>query len=133
MAKKIHVRPGKSQSKIGFGVGILFCLIGLFMVVPTFGLFGIFWTAIAAWITYANYKNGFTDETIDSHVIEIEDDGQRGTGTSHTGYRGYAYDIEHDNSSSAEERLRKLQKLYDESLITTEEYEKKRQEILKEL
>ena len=33
----------------------------------------------------------------------------------------------------AEERLRQLQSLYDQGLITREEYEGKRQEILKEL
>ena len=51
MSKKIHVRPGKSQSRVGFGVGIIFCLIGLVVVIPTFGPFCIFWTAIAGWIT----------------------------------------------------------------------------------
>ena len=34
---------------------------------------------------------------------------------------------------SAEERLKKLQALYDQRLITAEEYETKRQEILREL
>jgi len=34
MSKKIHVRPSSSQSKVGFGVGIIFCLIGLFIVIP---------------------------------------------------------------------------------------------------
>lgn len=107
MSKRIHVRPGKGQSKMGFVVGIIFCLIGLFVAIPTFGLFGIFWTAIAGWITYVNYKNGFTDEQIDSHVIDIEDD--------------------------METRLAKLQSLYDQSLITYEEYEQKKKEILEEL
>ena len=46
MSKKIHIRPGKSQSKAGFVVGIIFCLIGLFVVIPTFGIFGIFWTFV---------------------------------------------------------------------------------------
>lgn len=45
MSKKIYVRPGKGQSKIGFAVGIVFCLIGVFVVIPTFGLFDIIWTA----------------------------------------------------------------------------------------
>ena len=71
MSKKIHVRPGKGQSKAGFGVGIVFCLIGLFVVIPIFGPFGILWTAGAGWITYVHYKNGFTNEPIDSHVIDI--------------------------------------------------------------
>lgn len=135
MSKRIHVRPGKGQSKMGFGVGIIFCLIGLFVAIPTFGLFGIFWTAIAAWITYVNYKNGFTDEKIDSHVIEVEDDGQDMTMSSYGGYRSYSYDTETKTSSGddMEARLRKLQSLYDQSLITYEEYEQKKKEILEEL
>lgn len=132
MAKRIHVRPGKGQSKVGFGVGIIFCLIGVVMVIPTFGLFGIFWTAIAAWITYVNYKNGFTDDQIDSHVIDIEDDGQDVTVTRHGGYHTYSYDAE-NAEDDMEPRLRKLQSLYDQSLITYEEYEQKKKEILEEL
>ena len=133
MSRRIHVRPGKGQSKMGFGVGIIFCLIGLFVAIPTFGPFGIFWTAIAAWITYVNYKNGFTDEQIDSHVIDIEDDGQNVTATRYGGYRNYSYEDESVNEDSMEERLRKLQSLYDQSLITYEEYEQKKKEILDEL
>ena len=107
MARRIHVRPGKSQSKVGFAVGIIFCLIGIFVAIPIFGLFGILWTAVAGWIAYTHYRNGFTDKHIDSQVIEIEDDGE-----------------------DVEERLRKLQSLYDQALITREEYEQKRKEIL---
>ena len=130
MAKRIHVRPGRGQSKLGFVVGIVFCLIGVVMVIPTFGLFGIFWTAIAGWITYVNYKNGFTDEQIDSHVIDIEDNGQDITVTRHGGYHTYSYDTKENDM---ETRLRKLQNLYDQSLITYEEYEEKKKEILEEL
>ena len=131
MSKKIHVRPGKGQSKIGFGVGIVFCLIGIFIAIPTFGPFGIFWTAIAGWITYSHYRNGFTDEPIDSHVIEVDDDGKDVTVTRHGGYQHtYSYDTK---EASAEERLKKLQSLYNQSLITYEEYEQKKKEILDEL
>lgn len=135
MSKKIHVRPGRGQSKMGFGVGIIFCLIGVFMVIPTFGLFGVFWTAIAGWITYVNYKNGFTDEQIDSHVIEVEDDGRDVTMSNYGGHRSYSYDVENETSENddMEARLRKLQSLYDQSLITYEEYEQKKKEILEEL
>lgn len=130
MAKRIYVRPGRGQSKLGFVVGIVFCLIGVVMVIPTFGLFGIFWTAIAGWITYVNYKNGFTDEQIDSHVIDIEDNGQDITVTRHGGYHTYSYDTKENDM---ETRLRKLQNLYDQSLITYDEYEQKKKEILEEL
>ena len=58
--KKIKVRPGKTQSKMGFVVGILFVIIGCFVVIPTFGLFGVVWTGIAAMIAFSHYKNGFT-------------------------------------------------------------------------
>lgn len=133
MSKRIHVRPSKGQSKLGFGVGIIFCLIGLFIAIPTFGPFGIFWTAIAGWITYSHYKNGFTDKPIDSHVIEIEDDGQDVTVTRHGGYRTYSYDTKVTSAEEAEERLKKLQSLYNQSLITYEEYEQKKKEILDEL
>lgn len=115
MAKKIHVRPGKGQSKMGFIVGIVFCLIGLVVVVPTFGLFGILWTAVAGYITYVNYRNGFTDKKIDSHVIEIDEN------------------VEVQEEESVEERLKQLTNLYVQSLVTREEYEQKKKEILDEL
>lgn len=133
MSKRIHVRPSRGQSKLGFGVGIIFCLIGIVIVIPTFGPFGIFWTAIAGWITYVNYKNGFTDEQIDSRIIEIEDDGQDVTVTKHTGYHTYTYDTEDVSAEDVEQRLEKLQNLYNRSLITYEEYEQKKKEILDEL
>ena len=134
MSKRIHVRPGKGQSKVGFAVGILFCIVGVFFAIPTFGLFGIFWTAVAGWIAYSHYRNGFTDEPLDTHVIDIEDDGQNVTATRYGGYRSYSYEEEERGSSNLmEERLRKLQSLYDQSLITYEEYEQKKKEILDEL
>ena len=140
MAKKIHVRPGKSQSKAGFVGGIIFCLIGLFVVIPTFGLFGILWTAVAGWIAFTHYRNGFTDKPMDSRVIEIEDNGEDVTVTSHAGFGMQSYKVEGNNDEvqktepeSVEERLKKLTNLYVQSLITREEYEQKKKEILNDL
>ena len=45
--KKIEVKPGKRQSKIGFFVGIGFVIIGFVIAIPTAGLFGIIWTVTA--------------------------------------------------------------------------------------
>lgn len=136
MSKKIHVRPSGEQSKVGFAVGIIFCLIGLFLVIPIFGPFGILWTAVAGWITYTHWRNGFTDKKIASKVIEIEDteDGTINV-TSHQGF-GTSYTVEgmeRSSGSDIESRLKSLQSLYDQRLITREEYEEKKQEILKEL
>lgn len=145
MSKKIHVRPGKTQSKAGFIVGIIFCLIGIVVVIPTFGPFGILWTAAAGWIAYSHYRNGFTDKPIATQVIEVEGDGEDITVTKHTGFGAQSYTAETAGSEyvaserektsqeSVEERLRKLQSLYDQMLITRDEYEAKKKDILEDL
>ena len=140
MSKKIHVRPGKGQSKAGFVVGIIFCLIGVFIAIPIFGIFGVLWTAAAGYITFVHYRNGFTDKQIDSHVIEIDEDGEDVTVTTHTGFQRHLYKTEGNfdrtdkpEAESVEERLKKLTSLYMQSLITREEYEQKKKEILDEL
>ena len=114
MSKKIRIKPGKTGSKIGFFVGIVFILLGLFIAIPTFGLFGIFWTALACIITYTNYKNGYTQEGITSHEIIIYDNLVKDT----------------PQPTSIEDKLIQLESLYNQRLITQEEYEQKRKEIL---
>ena len=135
MSKKIKVRPGKTQSKAGFIVGIVFCLIGVFVAIPMAGSFGVLWTGVAVWITYSHYRNGFTDKPISNRVIEIEDDGN--SATVRTGvfddFRT-SYDVSMgSDGEDIEDRLRKLQNLYQQGLITAEEYEKKKQELLDRL
>ena len=99
-----------------FGVvwGGLFVLIGLVFVIPTFGGFGILWTLGALAITAVNAYRTFGKNYVGPEIY-IEDD-EAGTA-----------------ASSVEERLQELRNLYDCSLITEEEYEAKKQEILKEL
>lgn len=121
MSKKIYVKPSKSQSKFAFFVGIGFCLIGVFAVIPMFKLFGVVWTLVAAWITYTAWKSGFTDDSVPTRVIEIED-------TNDTVFNG-----QQTSFYSVEERLKSLQNLYEQRLITKEEYDQKKQEILKDL
>ena len=57
--KRIRVKPGRAQSRMGFFAGLLFCLIGVFMVIPIFGVFGIFWTLMAVIITALSGINAF--------------------------------------------------------------------------
>ena len=124
-AKRVKVKPGKAQSKMGFIVGLIFVGIGIFVAIPTFGLFGIFWTAIAGFIAYSHYKNGFTDEGFPTHEIIIDEDelsAMRETG----GSGDFAGD-------DIEAKLKTLASLYDQGLITGEEYEAKRKEILEEI
>ena len=109
--RRVTYRPNKVSSIMGGVVGIVFVLIGIFVVIPNAGLFGIFWTVCAAAITASNLYQAFGSKYIGPE-IEIEDE----PGTDDT-----------------QARLEKLRKLYESSLISREEYEEKRKEILKEL
>ena len=114
--KRMRYQPSKSQSIFGGVVGIVFCLIGLFVAIPAFGLFGMFWTAIAVFITARSFAMAKGKADMGSYVIEEEE------------AAGGA-----KNGKTAEERLTQLQNLYERRLISTEEYEAKRKEILEEL
>lgn len=107
--KKIKVKPGKTQSFVGFCVGIIFCIIGLVVVIPSAGIFGIVWTAIAVIITISNALNAFGEKGIPTYEVDIED------------------------SHNVEDRLKTLDSLYNQGLINKEEYDKKRKDILKDI
>lgn len=119
MRRRVTYRPSKGQSVFGAVVGVVFILIGIFVVIPTFGAFGILWTLIAVGITGMNVYEAFGKNYVGPE-IHIEEEGETPFGGSQP-------------SGSTEERLRELQRLYDQRLITQEEYETKRQEILKQL
>lgn len=115
--KRIKVQPSKGQSKITFFVGIVFCLIGVFVVIPSAGLFGVFWTAMAGIITYTHFRNGFTEEGIPTQEIIVDEND----------YSQY------EESNDIENRLRKLESLYQQGLITRDEYDEKRKELIDQL
>ncbi len=123
--KRVRVKPSKGQSMVGFFGGIIFCFIGLFFVVPTFGPFGVIWALFAFVITAVNGYNAFSDKGVATHEITIDDD-EDGYGYGQTG-NSYEY------GKSAEERLKELQGLYDKGLISSEEYQEKRRQILEGL
>ena len=121
--RRVTYRPSKPQAILGGVMGCLFVIVGLFVVIPQFSMaggygliFGVVWTVFAAVIAGISFYQAFG-----------------------RGYMGPEIHIEEENGTSPrpeaapEERLRQLQTLYDQRLITAEEYERKRQEILKEL
>ena len=117
--KRVTYRPGKASGVFGIVWGGVFVLIGLFVAIPVFGPFGILWTLMAVAITgynaYMSFGKGYAGPK-----IHIEEEGRgEPEGQPHT--------------PSAEERLTELRGLYDRRLITQEEYERKRREILEEL
>ena len=111
--RRMRYQPSKGQSIFTGIVGICFCLIGLFVVIPSGGLFGLLWTGLAVYITIHSFAMAAGKANMGSYIIE--DENQKKT------------------VGSAEERLLELQNLYDRRLITDEEYEAKRKEILEEL
>ena len=122
--KKITYRPSKGSSVFGGIVGCIFVLIGLVMVIPTFGLFGVLWTGIAAVIAGMNFYQAFSKKYMGPE-IHIEEEGPAEGPATAAPPAG--------ESRDTQSRLTELRQLYDQRLITQEEYEAKRAEILKEL
>lgn len=118
--KKVTYRPSKTEGLVGGIGGLLFVLIGVVLVIPTFGLFGVFWTGIALAITISSFYRSF-GEHYDGPEIYIEEDEPHSSVSSAP------------PQQTAEARLTFLQSLYEQGLITSEEYEQKRKDILAEL
>lgn len=117
MGKRVRVKPSKGQSLMGFVVGIIFCLIGFFIVIPTFGLFGLFWAAIAVAITAISGINAFSEKGVATHEIYINDIDDEDSFINYS-------------KSDTEKRLEELKSLYDKGIITSEEYQEKRRKII---
>ena len=127
MRKRVTYRPSKSGSVMGGVVGVIFVLIGLFVVIPTFSMaggfgaiFGVFWTIVAGVIAGMNFYQAFGKGYIGPEIHIEEGDGA-----------GHAQDAAAPGDTQA--RPTELRALYDQRLITQEEYEQKRKEILEEL
>ena len=130
--RRVTYRPNKAQGALGVVFGIIFIGIGLFVVIPVFGLFGLLWTLMAVVITAANGYQAFGKKYIGPE-IQIEEENtpgeQREASPPHTPGQ------EHDHISSmaldAKGRLEQLESLKTAGLITQEEYRRKREEILR--
>lgn len=72
MPYRIGVRPGKSVSLLGMLVGVIFVVLGLVLVMPNFGIFGLAWTAIAGAITFYHAYNFFSKRGISTYEVNID-------------------------------------------------------------
>lgn len=125
MKKSIRFQPSPAMrtfSRVFSGifalVGLGFVAVGVTEVIPAGGgAFGLVWTLMACCFVGVGVYGA------------VSKNGLYGL------HRGAGIEItdEETGDESAEERLKKLQSLYDQRLITAEEYDSKRQEILKEL
>lgn len=121
MRRNIKIKPSKQASIPGFIVGILFVLIGIFMVMPSGGFFGVIWTIVAIIITISHGVNIFTDKGMPTEEIYIES------------YEDENKNLKEEKELDFEEKLRKLKSLKDDGIISDLEYETKRVEILNQI
>ncbi len=111
MAYRIGVKPSKSASAVGMAVGVIFIILGVTLVIPVFGVFGLFWTAMAGVITLFSAFNFFSRRGLSAYDIDVDSSG---------------------NLEDIEANLQKLAKLKEDGLISDAEYGQKRAEIMKE-
>lgn len=112
MRRNIRYKPGKGQATF---VGIVACGMGIFglFAIPNDGPF-IAFKALWCLMTFGGAISTF-----------------RAASGKGDGYGHYEITEEEDNASgNAEARLLELRGLYDRGLITEEEYEEKRKDIL---
>jgi len=113
MGKEIKVKQGTERRLsgiLGMGIAIVFGGLGLFVVVPTFGIFGIFWTLMAIIMGTISIIRGFSKNPYTEAEISIE-----------------------NTESDVESRIKAVKNLYDKGLIRKEVYDTKRKQILNNL
>ena len=113
--RHIRVKPSKPISVMGLAVGIIFVILGLVVIVPQFGLFGIFWTLVAGAIAVYHGVNVFSQRGAPLYQVDVDGGEQRET------------------SPDVASRLQQLENLKRDGLVSDGEYEEQRARILKEL
>ena len=116
-----RIRPSRPMSVIGLVTGIVFTGIGLFVVIPEAGPFGIIWTLLAVGATVYYGSNALSERGMAHAMMDFE----TGPPDASMGSR--------TEKKSVEGRLRELDSLRSEDLINQQEYDSQRQRILDEL
>ena len=115
-------------------VSVFFVIIGVTELIPHAGLFGVVWTLmVGSFVVIGVFnlvrKNGIShrvgydvENDLDESIVGLMDDVVEGENVENSTPTG-----------TTESRLLELQSLYDRQLITYEEYEAKRKDILSDL
>ena len=140
MKRNIRYKPSKLSAAMSVVVGVVFVIIGLTMVIPgTFSsgflpvaLFGLLWTGLAAAIAVVNalYLMGKRDNANFYGGYEITDEDPAEPSTP--AFRPDSPDHQHITPTGLDPkaRLEQLETLKEAGLLTPEEYDQKRREIL---
>lgn len=128
MKKRVTYRPSKAQGAFSVTFGVIFVLIGLFVVIPSGGgIFGVLWTVAAAVITGMNAYQAFGKNYVGPE-INIEEEGRTVSPPP-----AETHDHIPSTALDAKQRLEQLESLKTAGLIDEREYQQKRQEILRGL
>jgi putative oligomerization/nucleic acid binding protein len=114
--RRVRIKPGKGTSFITMIGGIFMIGFGITEAIPTFGNFGVLWTLMAFAITAYSAFNAFSDRGLATQEIEVEDSSDSDMA-----------------QTDVADRLERLKSLRMDGLITEEEYQRKRNEIVKAL
>lgn len=117
MGSQFRVKPSKENSMLGMIVGIVFIIVGITMA-SQIGAFGILWTVFAFIITGYHALNVFSKNGVSAYEADFDHDG---------------YDVQSSSTSSIqdhESKIRQLHRLREDNIITEEEYQKKKTELL---
>jgi hypothetical protein len=114
--RTIRIKPGKSGSFFGMIIGLIMIGAGIKIIIPMFGDIGILWTVMAVAMTAYGAFNAFSARGLATHEIDVENSGDSGA--------------DHDDAAG---RLERLKRLRIDELITEEEYQRKRSEIVNKL
>lgn len=128
MRRRVTYRPSKAAGTLGVIWGGVFVLIGLFIVIPTFGPFGLLWTLGAAAITGMNAYQTFGKKYVGPE-INIEEEERTGRPPA-APPPAETHDHIPSTALDAKRRLEQLESLKSAGLIDDREYQQKRQEIL---
>jgi hypothetical protein len=103
-----RLKQSKPTSAAGFAGGLLFVGLGIFVVIPKFGAFGVVWTAMAAIIACYHGYGLFSRRGV--ALYELEGDGGQPRSTA--------------------DRLAELEEAKRKGLITEAEYQMQRSRII---
>ena len=127
--RRYRIRPSREMRPMSIGMSIVYIIvslafvaIGVTMVIPGAGLFGLLWTGMSlCFAIFGIYSL--------VRLLKSKDGGIYGMDI----LEDVPGDAPGGRPSDTRQRLEELQTLYDQRLITREEYEEKRREILREL
>ena len=111
-------------------MGFVFVVISITTIIPNAGLFGVIFLVAGLFFCINGIRLAVSKNDVAHRVgYEVETDLDK----SIVGLMEDVAETGEDSSDSVEERLNQLRSLYEQRLITQDEYDAKRQEILKEL